>query len=68
MPLSDEFNSNLRKVIANSIPCVHMNTLLISERVLNTFKKYLIECKDNNLNTVDDILSNMENKDGTPEN
>ncbi len=45
-----------------------MNTLLISERVLNTFKKYLIECKDNNLNTVDDILSNMENKDGTPEN
>lgn len=62
MPLNDEFDTNLRKIIATSIPCVHMNTLLISERVLNTFKKYLNECKQNGLTTIDDILENMLNK------
>jgi len=67
MPLSEEFDVNLRRIIANSIPCVHMNTLAISERVLNSFKKYLTECKENNLNTVDQVLENMANKNITPE-
>lgn len=65
MDSQNEFNVNLRKIIANSIPCIHMNTLLISERVLKSFKNYLLECKENNLSTIDDVISHMENKNGT---
>lgn len=68
MESNNEFNIELKKIIAGSIPCIHMNTLSISNRVLKTFKNYLIQCKENNINTVDDLLIHMEDNNGKSEN
>ena len=49
-----QYNLEIRKQIARSIPCVHMNTILISERVLNSFVAYLEDLKVNGASTIDD--------------
>ena len=61
MPLSNEFNEELRDLIATSIPCVHMPTKMISEKVLRQFKKYLEGCKIDGFTTIDDVLEDMKN-------
>lgn len=61
MPLSNEFNEELRDLIATNIPCVHMPTKMISEKVLRQFKKYLEGCKIDGFTTIDDVLEDMKN-------
>jgi hypothetical protein len=57
------YNLEIRKKIAGSIPCVHMNTILISERVLNTFVSYLEVLKSSGYSTIDDAIENLKIKD-----
>lgn len=64
MPITNEFDNNLRKTIADSIPCIHMNGIMMSEKVLRTFKKYLEDLKTSGKTTIDQVLEDMENKDG----
>jgi len=59
-----EYNLEVRKRIAQSIPCVHMNTILISERVLGTFVSYLDALKSNGYSTIDDVIENLKPKNG----
>jgi hypothetical protein len=61
MPLSNEFNENLRDLIATNIPCVHMPTKMISEKVLRQFASYLEGCKIDGFVTIDDVLQDMKN-------
>jgi hypothetical protein len=68
MQSNNEFNTELKKIIAGSIPCIHMNTLSISNRVLNTFKNYLLQCKEKNIYTIDELLIHMEDNNGKSEN
>lgn len=58
-----EYNLEIRKKIAQSIPCVHMNTILISERVLNTFASYLEVLKSSGYSTIDEVIENLKAKD-----
>ncbi len=64
MPINNEFDIELRNIMARNIPCVHMPGLLLAEKVLNTFKVYLEQSKERGLNTIDEILEDMKNKDG----
>ncbi len=61
------FNLEIRKAVASSIPCVHMNTLLMSERVLNMFTKYLESLKNQGINTIDEVIGEMQKKDDARE-
>ena len=65
MPLSNEFNEDLRNLIATNIPCVHMPTQMIAEKVLKQFAFYLEGCKIDGFVTIDDVLEDMKN--GSPE-
>lgn len=56
------YNLEIRKKIAGSIPCVHMNTIAISERVLNTFVQYLEILKNSGYSTIDDAIENLKIK------
>ena len=56
------FNLELRKSVAGSIPCIHMNTMLIGERVLNMFIKYLESLKEKGIDSVEEIINEMKNK------
>lgn len=60
--MESNYNNEIRKKIATSIPCVHMNTILIGERVLNTFSNYLNDLKSKGINTIDEVLEDMKNK------
>ena len=57
-----QYNLEIRKQIARSIPCVHMNTILISERVLNSFVAYLEDLKVNGASTIDEAIESLKNK------
>jgi hypothetical protein len=57
-----QYNLEIRKKIASSIPCVHMNTILISERVLNSFVSYLEELKTNGYLTIDEAIESLKTK------
>jgi len=60
---NSNYNFEIRKAVANSIPCIHMNTLAISERVLKATENYLIDLKSKGLTTIDDVLNEIKNKD-----
>lgn len=62
MPLKNEFDEELRAKVAKNIPCVHMPGLLLAERALLVVKEYLEEAKNKGLNTVDEVLEDMKNK------
>lgn len=66
MPLSNEFDTELRKEIAKVVPCVHISNSLIADRVLLAFRKYINQCKENGIITLDDLLNEMKIKDGQP--
>lgn len=57
------YNLEIKKIIANSIPCVHMNTIAISERVLRSTENYLLDLKSKGLTTIDEVLKEIKNKD-----
>lgn len=57
-----QYNLEIRKKIAGSIPCVHMNTIAISERVLNTFVSYLEVLKSSGYLTIDEAIENLKSK------
>lgn len=57
-----QYNLEIRKKIAGSIPCVHMNTILISERVLNSFVSYLEEIKAGGASTIDEAIEILKLK------
>ncbi len=57
-----QYNLEIRKKIAGSIPCIHMNTILISERVLNSFVSYLEEIKLNGASTIDEAIEILKLK------
>lgn len=57
------YNKEIRKVIANSIPCIHMNTLAISERVLKATENYLLDLKSKGILTIDDLINEMRKTD-----
>lgn len=57
------YNIEIRKIVSSSIPCVHMNTILIAERVLNSFNKYLLDLKSNGILTIDEAIEHMKKKD-----
>lgn len=58
--MDKKFNLELRKNLAESIPCIHMNSMSLADRTLRTFVKYLNDSKSKGLNTIDDILSDIE--------
>lgn len=62
MPLKNEFDEELRAKVAKNIPCVHMPGLLLAERALLVVKEYLEEAKNKGLNTIDEVLEDMKNK------
>ncbi len=62
MMQESNYNLQLRKIVAGSIPCIHMNTILISERVLNNFVKYLESLKEKGISTVDEAIIEMQKK------
>ena len=64
--MESNYNDEIRKKIAISIPCVHMNTILIGERVLNTFSQYLNDLKEKGFTNIDEVLEDMKNKNGQP--
>jgi hypothetical protein len=66
VPLSNEFDTELRKEIAKVMPCVHISNSLIADRALLAIRKYINECKENGITTVDDLLNQMKIKDGQP--
>lgn len=68
MPLKNEFDEELRAKVAKNIPCVHMPGLLLAERALFVIKEYLENCKNNGLNTIDEVLNDMKIKNGQSEN
>jgi len=55
-----QYNLDIRKKIAGSIPCIHMNTILISERVLNSFVAYLEDLKLNGSVTIDEAIEKLK--------
>jgi len=62
MPIKNEFDETLRANLAKNIPCVHMPGLLLAERALYVVKGYLEEAKARGLNTIDEVLEDMKNK------
>jgi hypothetical protein len=62
MPIKNEFDETLRANLAKNIPCVHMPGLLLAERALYVVKGYLEEAKTRGLNTIDEVLEDMKNK------
>ena len=64
MSETTQFEEKIQKQIAASIPCIHMNTMLISNRVLKTFKGYLLSLKEEGASTIDDVINIMEKSDG----
>ena len=68
MPLNNNFDEQLRAIVAKNIPCVHMPGLLLAEKALNTFKVYLEEAKERGLNSIDEVLEDMKVKNGQSEN
>jgi hypothetical protein len=67
MPLKNEFDEELRAKVAKNIPCVHMPGLLLAERALLIVKDYLENAKTRGLNTIDEILEDMKNKNDQSE-
>lgn len=67
MPLKNEFDEELRAKVAKNIPCVHMPGLLLAERALLVVKEYLEEAKNKGLNTIDEVLEDMKNKNDQSE-
>lgn len=64
MPVSNEFDVELVKKIGMAIPCIHISNPLISDRVLISFRKYLNDCLENGLYTIEQVLEDMKIKDG----
>ena len=62
MPLKNEFDENLRAKVAQNIPCVHMPGLLLADRALLVVKEYLENAKSRGINTIDEILEDIKNK------
>jgi hypothetical protein len=62
MPIKNEFDETLRANLAKNIPCVHMPGLLLAERALYVVKEYLENAKTRGLNTIDEVLEDMKNK------
>jgi hypothetical protein len=62
MPLKNEFDENLRARVAQNIPCVHMPGLLLADRALLVVKEYLENAKSRGINTIDEILEDIKNK------
>lgn len=62
MSLKNEFDEELRSKVARNIPCIHMPGLLLAERALLIVKDYLENAKVRGLNTIDEILEDMKNK------
>ena len=68
MPLSNEFDQELRAKVARNIPCIHMPGLLLAEKSLLIIKEYLIDAKNRGLFSIDEILEDMKVKNGQSEN
>lgn len=64
MPLTNEFDEQLRNLVAKNIPCVHLPGLLLAEKALNVFKIYLEESIERGLVTIDEVLLDMKLKNG----
>lgn len=67
MPLKNEFDEELRAKVAKNIPCVHMPGLLLAERALIVVKDYLEDAKSRGLNSIDEVLEDMKNKNDQSE-
>ena len=58
--MDKKFNQQLRNNIAESIPCIHMNSMSLADRTLRTFVKYLKDCKEKGILTIDELLFDIE--------
>lgn len=67
MPLTNEFDEQLRNIVAKNIPCVHLPAQLLAEKALRTFSIYLEEAKSRGINTIDEVLEDMKIKNGNAE-
>jgi len=58
--MDKKFNQQLRNNIAESIPCIHMNSMSLADRTLRTFVKYLKDSQEKGMTTIDEILTDIE--------
>lgn len=62
MSEESKFDKNLLLDMSASIPCAHISRAFLAERALGTIQKYLESAKLRGLNTIDDVLEDMKNK------
>ena len=58
--MDKKFNQQLRNSIAESIPCIHMNSMSLADRTLRTFVKYLKDSQEKGITTIDQLLLDIE--------
>ena len=61
--MEKKFNPELRRNVAESIPCIHMNSMSLADRTLKTIVRYLKDAQSRGLTTIDQVLSDMERED-----
>lgn len=57
------FNEKFVKLVAQRIPCVHMNSWSMSKKITADIITYLEELKSKGLNTIDDVLKEIQSTD-----
>ncbi|MEY3435524.1 MAG: hypothetical protein RLZZ195_1023 [Pseudomonadota bacterium] len=57
-----DLDQELVRMVARSIPCIHMNTDFLAANAISVFLKYLKNCKENSL-SLDDAINNIKLKD-----
>lgn len=66
MNLINEFDTTLRANMASKIPCIHIPKVFLAEKVLISFREYVLDAKNRGLITLDDLIEDMKIKDGQP--
>lgn len=62
MSSESDFNKEIVSLLSKNIPCMHIPTSVIAERVLRVFYKYLEELRDNGASSIDHVLAEMKVK------
>lgn len=53
------FNKVLHNKVAESIPCMHMPTLMLAERAITEFVKYLENLKIEGKSSIDEVIQDI---------
>lgn len=61
--MEKRFNPELKRNVAESIPCIHMNSMSLADRALKTMVKYLRDAQSRGITTIEQVLNDIEKED-----